>query len=323
MKCKLFKSGVTITTNGSVKPCCIYRAVKPVTLADDWKSEFEFKSKQLEAGWIPECIQCQKAEERGDISDRLDAEELLEGTAYEMWDLKLNNTCNLSCRMCSPHSSSTFQKNVNANASENWAPIFREGANNKMWFRDNNINEVLDKIVYAKRIKFTGGEPFLIPQVKIILEHLVKTDNAKNIILSFISNGTQDIKKWMPLLSKFKRIYMTVSVDAIGERFEYIRAGASWPQVKTNIEQLAKLHCHDFEVKISILPSILNYDNINEVVDWCNSINLPYHISNPVMYPKFMSPSAVNDPGLRQQFIEQMDIQDRIHNTDWRKFVNL
>lgn len=325
-KCVLFNSGVTITTNGSVKPCCIYRTttpLNPLTLADDWKSEFEFKSKQMETDWIPECVQCQSAEANGDISDRIDANELLDGTEYEIWDLKLNNTCNLSCRMCNSHSSSTFAQNIKLNSNEKWAKEFTEQANGKMWFRDNNMNTILDKIVYAKRIKFTGGEPFLIPQVKIILDHLIKENVAQNIILSFISNGTQDIKKWMPILSKFKRIYMTVSIDAIEDRFEYIRAGAKWEEVKSNVEHLAKLHCHDFEVKISILPSILNYNNINEVVEWSDSLNLPYHISNPVMYPAFMSPSAISNSKLTMQFIEQMEIQDRIHGTDWRKFVNL
>lgn len=322
-KCILFKSGVTVTTTGMVKPCCLYRTRRHIRIDQEWESTFSRKDKLMENGWIPECIQCKDAESRDEKSDRLDAAHILDGTRYEFWDLKINNTCNLACRMCNPHSSSTFQKNVNSNTSENWAPIFREGANSKMWFRDENIHTILDKIIHAKRIKFTGGEPFLIPQIKTILQHLIDNKKSKNITLSFVTNGTQPMNKWLELFRQFKNVIISISVDAIEDRFEYIRAGAKWNQVKEHIEYLSTNKQDNVDIQISILPSVLNYNNIDDVVDWCNSLGLTYDISGPVMYPEFMSPSALSDPKLRKQFIEQMDIQDRIHGTDWRKFVKL
>ena len=37
--------------------------------------------------------------------------------------------------------------------------------------------------------------------------------------------------------------------------------------------------------------------------------------------PVWMKPNALNDPELKEKFVEQMSILDRIHGTDYREFM--
>lgn len=321
-KCILFKSGVTVTTNGSVKPCCIYQSSETQTLTDNWSDYYTQKSAEMEHGWIPECVHCKIAEERGEESDRIDAINELRGTSYEFWDLKLNNTCNLSCRMCNPHSSSTMEQNVKNNPSEPWDSSFTQGIGRKTWFKDESVDAILDKIIHAKKVKFTGGEPFLIPQIETIIQHLINSGNSKDITLSFVTNGTVLFEKWVDKFKQFKKVIINISIDAIEDRFEYIRAGASWKQVSENIIYMRELELSNVEIRASILPSIFNYNNIQEVVDWCNSIDIEYYVSNEIFKPVFLSTQALTNPELKARFIQQMEIQDRIHGTNWQDFVS-
>ena len=46
-----------------------------------------------------------------------------------------------------------------------------------------------------KKVKFTGGEPFLIPQVRRIVEGLIDRDVAGAVTLQLTTNGKQTTNK--------------------------------------------------------------------------------------------------------------------------------
>ena len=192
-----------------------------------------------------------------------------------------------------------------------------------MWFKGNQIDSILKKITNAKFVKFTGGEPFLIPQVEKIIDHLIETDSAKNIHLQFISNGTQPMTRWIEKFHHFKTVDIDVSIDAIGERYEYIRPFADWNIVKDNLENLAKNHADKCKISITTLPMLLNYQNIDEVAEFAKSIGVEHHIAGNLTSPEFLTLKTLTDVELQKRFVHQMEIQDRIYGTDWKKFVTL
>lgn len=275
----------------------------------------------MDKGWIPECSECRFMENNGETSDRQFAETVSSGEPFEYWDLELNNTCNLACRMCGPRASSTFQQNVINNSNEDWDDSYKHFVK-KTWFRDENMKFILDKIIYAKHVKFTGGEPMLIPQVGKIIDHLISQGVSKNIYLKMISNGTQPMDRWIDRFKYFDRVEIDVSVDAIGERFEYIRPGAKWKVLEKNVKDLIASNIPNLTITITTFPMLLNYEYLHEVEAWANSLGLEYYCSGYLTNPDFLSVHTANNKELQKKFIKQMEIQDRIHGTDWRNFVN-
>jgi molybdenum cofactor biosynthesis enzyme MoaA len=315
-KCLALKHAATIGPLGTVRPCCAWNnnLGKETPLGVEFYHKHELWYQQLLNNWLPECRECQQSEEAGNSSLRNYFNDVLAASnGVEYWDFKINNTCNLACRMCDPVNSSTWNKIQQA-----IDPGFKSNNINK-WHK--RINEMLPELYTAKVIKFTGGEPFLIPQVKKIIEFLVAEEIASAVTLHFITNGTQDLAPYYGLLSSFNRVIISVSVDAIDERFEYIRAGASWKQVSENIININNNKHTNTELSINCLPQALNIGYIDDVEQWCIINNLNFHLSSPVIAPDYMRPEALTQPDLRKKLIYQMQILDKIHNTDYRDFI--
>lgn len=322
-KCLLFKSGVNIKPRGAVTPCCMYHIIDPQspTVHDDWNAYYAKKSLEMESEWIPECRECEKLEQDGITSDRQYAETVCTGADYEYWDLELNNTCNLACRMCAPRSSSTFAKLVSDNKTLEWDSSYLQ-TQNKRWFKDSAIDNILEKIIHAKYIKFTGGEPFLIPQISVIVDHLIEQQVSKNIVLHFITNGTQPMTRWVDKFKHFDRVDVDISIDAVGKRYEYIRPGAKWDLVKKNIEFLVENHSDKCKVTLTSFPMLLNYNNLYEISEIAEQMGIEHNIGGELTNPPFLSLATLNDIELQAKFIQQMEIQDKLHGTDWRDFVS-
>lgn len=318
--CQMFTHGLTIGPNGSVRPCCAIQIYgKNFSIDDDWQTRHENWREESQHVWLPECLECKLGEEQNGRSLRTFANQSLknvEGIVY--WDLKINNTCNLACRMCDAWSSSTWEKISRENPDLD--EIYHKKRNDR-WHRD--IDRVLPLLIDAKIVKFTGGEPFLIPQVKRVIDYLIETETSYVIDLSFTTNGTQDIESWLPKLKKFKSVDLVFSVDAVGKRFEYIRSGAKWDQVSENIKNIKRL-TKNTNIKPSViaLPQALNEGHIDEVKYWCEKNQLEFSKSPPLLSPDFMSQQALKDPVLKKKLIKNMKILDRIHGTDYRDFIN-
>jgi hypothetical protein len=66
---------------------------------------------------------------------------------------------------------------------------------------------------------------------------------------------------------------------------------------------------------------VFNRNNLDEVENWCKSNKIVYHVSTPVIKPSFMSPDAMKDGLLRKRLIEQSEILDKIHGTNYQDFI--
>jgi molybdenum cofactor biosynthesis enzyme MoaA len=322
--CKMFKHGLTVGPSGAVRPCCSLEVLeKNLYIDDDWETRHQRwydESKGSADGWIPECRNCQVNEELTGSSLRTYANSIItdddQGIVY--WDLKINNTCNLACRTCDSWNSSTWEKISRENPD---LPKEYTTSRNNRWHR--NIDDIMPHLLDARVVKFTGGEPFLIPQVKKIIEYLIEHEVSESTELQFNTNGTVDINPWIKYFEKFKHTRIHVSVDAVGDRFNYIRAGADWNQVSVNILFLKELtKTVNLTVSLLCLPQALNVGHMHEVAEWCQDHGLNLIYNPPVNDPDFMSPQALDNPVLRKRLIENLKILDRIHGTDYRNFLD-
>ena len=310
-KCLAFKHAACIGLTGHVRPCCAWRgsASTGLTITDDWQSVHNKYYEESLHDWLPECKECQQDEESNGKSYRMTMNRnLKDSTGIELWDLKINNTCNLTCVSCNSYSSSS------------WSTITGKLNAKIGWHKD--IEKIYAQLQGAKIIKFTGGEPFMIPQVKKIIKYLIDTDVSSTIELQFITNGTIDIKSYYTLFECFKKIDVIASIDAIGERFEYLRRGAIWEQVSNNIIDIHKNSPDNTIVSITCLPSALNINNIHEVEDWATSYDIRFHRASDLIAPTYMTPSALDDQDNKQQLIDHVMILDDIDGKDHTKWIN-
>lgn len=314
--CAIFKSGITIGPTGGVRPCCAYNSngTSDPKFNENWREHHVELSKH--EGWLPGCAECKLSEDLNRPSLRQYYNRILSGQELEYWDIKINNTCNLACRMCDKTSSSTWESIIR-NHSADWDDVYTQGPATG-WHQD--IDDILPHLATAKYVKFTGGEPFLIPHVKKIVDWLISEEVYVNIQeLTFITNGSVDLLGWDERFKKFKKVNLLISVDAVGKRYEYIRSGSNWDTLNSNIDKIKKLNAN---IQILILPSALNVNHIHEVEEWCNNKQLNYSISTPVISPDFMSPQALDNPTLKDKLIEQMQIQDKIWGSCYREFID-
>jgi hypothetical protein len=92
---------------------------------------------------------------------------------------------------------------------------------------------------------------------------------ASSVKLMYNTNGTcridKDTKK---LIEKFKFARISFSIDAIGDRFHYIRYPGDWNSVEKNLLWWSDNLPHNSMLSLTVTASILNVLYLNEVYDW-------------------------------------------------------
>jgi sulfatase maturation enzyme AslB (radical SAM superfamily) len=241
---------------------------------------------QFLAGEKPQtCRKCWNEERSGRTSKRMHTlDRLKHSIADTEWsaevkplmflDLKLGNICNLKCRICGPWSSSQFAtEEINQlpreqQKSSHAYQMLRAGA----WPRENaqfwqQIDSVLTDIRY---IEFTGGEPFMIDEHFDMLQGIVDRGIAHQVEIHYNTNGTQYPEQAIEIWKHFKTVEIAFSIDDVGERFEYQRSNANWPEVCTNLDRFRDLkECHsNIVLQVCTTVNIFNVRYLDQVARW-------------------------------------------------------
>ena len=174
-------------------------------------------------------------------------------------DLHWSNICNLRCVMCWPQQSSLIAKDEK---------VVTASVNKK------NINMIIDMIKKnqsnLKEIYLSGGEPFYIPYNTVLLEQLENTDIPLRINTNM--HWQKNNKLFKILCKKFKNVQLTMSVDALGSKFNYIRNGANWNKFISNLKYVRDNT--DFDIRVNSIFSVMNAIDVDKVV------NFFYHKEN-------------------------------------------
>jgi MoaA/NifB/PqqE/SkfB family radical SAM enzyme len=326
-------------TNGDVTPCCVATPYKNVNLNDmtieeAWNhSEVKNVRQQfLNGQWPSNCERCHVDENHGVdshrtssnrvfahehnltsdsfISDTLSMDNLI------TLDLRLGNTCNLKCIMCRPNESHKWYDDIvqlNKKPLPNVvqfdlldkANYNRQDYNwiNKTIFWDN-IDQILPNI---KEFIFGGGEPFMLKEVKTLLQKAIELDVAKNMSIRFHTNGTHLTSKDYEMLKHFKRIQLMFSVDGVDEINYFLRYPADWKTVVNAINENEKYGSNIESFILCSLTGVSAY-YIDRLYDFVNSQNwkkLP--ISNIILgrvhAPVYLNPQALDSK--RKEIVTQ------------------
>jgi sulfatase maturation enzyme AslB (radical SAM superfamily) len=203
----------------------------------------------------------------------------------QMLDIRLSSVCNLKCRTCNPSNSSAIQAEYNAYFPNNNIKKFNVGQIKQKY--DHNIDDVSGELF---RIYFAGGEPLI---EKYNLNFLESYNNLDTEII-INTNLTVVNDRIIQLLSKFKNVYLMVSLDGTAAVNDYIRHGSNFENIIENIRTVNKLE----NVQISV-NFVLNMYNVFDTRNF-----LQYFEDNcPEIFPRIsISPVSTE----KELFLECM-----------------
>lgn len=342
-------------TAGLVKKDGIAMNMRDHTIEEVWNSEHMRNTRlQMLNDQIPaSCRKCFAEEEKGIVSKRqwetkvwekrLDLDSIVDKTDAEgnlpvnipYFDLRLGNLCQLKCVMCSPHDSSSWIKewklqkpkytNKDLIAEQSWDEDF-----DYTWYKKGSfLDSMKDQSQHIKELYFAGGEPLLIPEHYAILEFMVDNGFSKNICIRYNSNGLELPDKLFALWKHFQEVTFNFSVDAYGDKNDYIRYPSKWQDVSANLHKLDNAG-PNIRVNMACAVQLLNVAYIHELAEWkieqkFNNINvLPFGgglIGTHLVY----FPSYLNVRVLPQEYKEfaknniEKFIDSQKFNTEWNQ----
>lgn len=338
-------TGLATREDGAIKVCCRSQPIGFIqneTLESAWNNDrMKRIRQQVLNNEIPaECIPCFDLEAQGVESLRqrhikntfpdsrinlypnaLDSLQDDYSMPFEFptIEIKINNLCNLKCRMCNPLDSTQWK---------DWEAVesFYKEENNYLvdavrglgltkapfvgMFEDkdsfwNNLEKLLP---YFKRVEFAGGEPLMDPTHYKILDLLAR--NGENIELKYATNGTvtgikggRTIHDYWP---KFKRVSVNVSIDGLHDVYEYIRGNGKFSEIEENIKVFKSFENVDYVVgactvqagNVMQLPEIIPY--------FLNNLGIVFY-SHRVNYPNVLSAQCV-PPKLKLKIVRQLEM---------------
>lgn len=182
--------------------------------------------------------------------------------------LHTGNTCNLACMMCFPSVSSTWNKLwIEKNYPERF--VKEKGFEDYDNYVENYIKKNIDDILFIETL---GGEPLFSKTFVSLLNWIVENGKSKKITLYIITNLTILPSSLVKILSCFKKIVLTVSLEGIGSVNNYIRWGSNFEIINQNIK-IAK--SKGFDLGILATVNSLNLHRIHEIYNYAKSIDIP------------------------------------------------
>lgn len=283
---------------GLVKQDGVVMNLRDHTIEQVWNSEQMRQTRlQMLAGEKPaSCLKCYQEEHNGIVSkrqwesvvwkERINIEEVVAKTDADghlpvdipYFDLRLGNLCQLKCVMCSPHDSSAWikewkiqypkYKTIELRQDQQWDIDF-----DYTWYQKGIFLQSMRAQAHnIKELYFAGGEPLLIPEHYKILEFMVEAGAATNCVLRYNSNGLELPEKLFELWKHFKQVKFNFSVDAVGERNDYIRYPSKWNDVVANLQRLDDTP-NNIVVNIACAVQLLNVLYVPDLVRWKESMN--------------------------------------------------
>ena len=288
-----------VGTDGNVLPCCVADHQHPmgnietqsITNILESPTFNQLRKNMLSGLRSKECSRCYAQEDSGLKSARLEhnrrwkniiPDNLNKDGSVDKFDpvyldIRLNNICNLKCRMCSGYFSSAiaqeevvlFNKKESAQASL------------KSQQRNLGLKEILDYVQVTEKIYFAGGEPLLTAEHYEILDALIACGNT-NLEITYNTNFTTlnyRGRSVLDLWKQFSNINIGASLDAVGAVAEYVRHGTDWDTIESNLE-LVKSQCPHVNFTVTSTVGLLNVNSLIE-------LQQKWHISKKLDISKF------------------------------------
>ena len=336
---------VHVGIESTLSHCCEQRglpvSVKDTSIQSFWNSKHakEVRATMLTGKWHRSCEICHKRELNGVRSKRQMSLNRAVETSWHGYspieifnivtqgthvdapikqiDIRFGSTCNLACRMCGPISSSMWsqivEENQQAFKDANWnSPIHQSkesimSQSSRWWQQKKFLSSLIEACGGLYELNITGGEPMLIPELVDVLKQL-----NKDCVVQITTNGTLFNKKVYNELSKFKETWFVLSIDGIGDTYNYIRHPGDWNVVNSNVN---KFKDYVEEIHVETATTIFNILDITNIWTWCNDNNLDILLPNWVSEPEWTGLYAIPQT-VKNNALEKILIYNKEHENN-------
>lgn len=298
--------------NTGVSACC--RIPRTQTTLHNWGSHTALHSLQdsFIKGIRPNaCNGCFNEETEFGTSLRTESNkdynnEVYTETDINFVDYRASNICNFKCRSCFPEFSHGIAQEV-AQVTELQQYYPSDGSKVRR-VDTKNFQWIIDNIDQIDRLMFTGGEPTLMPEVRLMLEEIIK--KSRDISVLITTNGSFTDNFWYDLPSRISNLHWTLSIDAVGTPATIVRHGTDWELLKSNAEWLAKnsasLLINSVVTNLTVfhLSPLIKF--VNHLTDISNQSNGCNHRLQTCQHPAHLSPYNLPEDLLPQaaEYIE-------------------
>ena len=309
---------IHIWPSGKAYPCCmmddirigLYGNVNESTVHELWNSDTAKQIRKDMMAGIPvkACSKCYDLEKNANtvtlrkevnrkFKDRFFHKVVGTTDGYDphpqmvYMDIRFSNLCNMKCRTCSPEFSSKWYDDFVADNTPLDLPKYRtiiDDHSQHLW------NEIISMMDNVEEVYWAGGEPLITDEHYRILKHWIATGRSKHITMYYTTNFSRMKYKdenIFDLWKNFKLVKLSASLDASGERAEYIRHGTSWNNIVKNAEYLRDTE-NNIEFEITPTISVFNVDHFPDFhMEWIeNGLVMPYAVRiNPLYNPSWYS----------------------------------
>ena len=244
---------------------------------------------------------------RSGFLSRYDSEKQKLKDQIKYLEIRETNICNMACRMCEPADSSRLEREINEHPE--LAQYYPTNPYTKM--TSDNWKSLLKVIDNVEGVRLTGGEPTLTKRYYQLLDYLIASGRNQNIRLMFYTNCSTFSPKFIEKILKFKKVTITCSLDGVGDKAEYIRYGAKWNDVRTNVLRYMQLPVSIEVHSIISAYSVLGMSSLSDFfVEMLESKRLATYepfTAFSVMNPRPLSYYNLN-VDLRVRAVKEIDI---------------
>ena len=336
-------ASVLIDTNKGIRPCCFFegkflgnlkeQSITEIISSDRWK---QLKQQMYNKEWPSECIPCKNIEDNTGFSLRKAyTEGSIDVTGWEeekpvYLEFNGSNICNLACLHC--HAGFSSKWVIESKKVRNLINTYDTDKKERL-HRFRSVVELNDEARHQttkmhlpnpdlvvenlrqldlsniRTINFKGGEPLLNSETTEVLKYMNEQGLLGNITVFVVTNGTYITQEIIELLGKCKHVEFLISVDGVGELFNYIRYGdAKFSDIEPVIAQVSTLS----NISIRSSTSTMNYNafQLVEIRDWFVGLSKKYNnivaelgFQNTVQSPPYLSVNTLSD-STRAELVE-------------------
>jgi len=322
---------ITVSSSGNISTCCMAVPVidsrsgqpyniKTHTISESYNSkEFNNIRQNLHNGIKDKnCDHCWHQEDLGERSLRLDTidqyQEVLQSgkeSGLLTVQLDLSNQCNLKCRTCNPADSSMwinehydlYEQHKGLDKLE-FQKTYNSTLHKEKEFFEDFKNNIIPSLVV---LRFQGGEPFLMKQQWDIVDSIIDSGRAKDILIGYHTNATVWNTDIEDKLSNFKEVNLCLSIDDIGDKFEYLRHPAKWQHVENNLQNMMNWCSKNKDTRDILINCVVtpyNVLTIHNLMDYFVSKNIPIKL-HPTSFPEHFSVSNIPEK-IKYIFLEKL-----------------
>lgn len=230
-----------------VYSCCMATPIKIVNKEDVFTALNSQKENLLNGIQDSSCEYCWKVEKQDGYSKRqlyldynsksINFEEYQNNPGPKKVEINLGNECNFQCNYCNPKFSSQWESDVKNKPYKIFSDRFFYSVDDKTK-SSTNINEtisLLHTFNSIKRLSINGGEPLQNKHLYTILDAINDVEELE-IYTNLSPKSMDSIDKLLSLHTKYKKIYLMISIDSTGKNAEFTRYGMDYDKLVDNIK---------------------------------------------------------------------------------------